>query len=168
MLPFKKILCPTDFSEPAFVALKRAEELARHFEAELIVAHVIPPLPGPHSFPDPQAPLNFEVPLFQQELAIKAEQMLKELVFQLKGRTRDLVTTGEAAPEILRIAAAGARRPHRHRLPRADGLASAGPRLRGRKSDAPGHLPGPEHRRAPCGGAVSQQMPGCVSAGHEQ
>ena len=80
MLPFKRILCPTDFSEPAFVALKRAEELARHFAAELIVAHVIPPLPGPHSFPDPQAAFNSEVPLFQQELAIKAEQMLKDLV----------------------------------------------------------------------------------------
>ena len=64
MLPFKKILCPTDFSEPAFVALKRAEELARHFAAELIVAHVIPPLPGPHSFPDPQASFNFDVPLY--------------------------------------------------------------------------------------------------------
>ena len=104
MLPFKKILCPTDFSEPAFVALKRAEELARHFAAELIVAHVIPPLPGPHSFPDPQAALNFEVPLFQQELAIKADQMLKDLVSHHKVGTRDLVTTGEAAPEILRIA----------------------------------------------------------------
>ncbi len=104
MLPFKKILCPTDFSEPAFVALKRAEELARHFAAELIVAHVIPTLPGPHSFPDPQAALNFEVPLFQQELAIKAEQMLKDLVFHHKAKTRDLVTTGAAAPEILRIA----------------------------------------------------------------
>ena len=104
MLPFKKILCPTDFSEPAFVALKRAEELARHFAAELIVAHVIPTLPGPHSFPDPQAAFNFEVPLFQQELAIKAEQMLKDLVSHHKAETRDLVTTGEAAPEILRIA----------------------------------------------------------------
>jgi nucleotide-binding universal stress UspA family protein len=104
MLPFKKILCPTDFSEPAFVALKRAEELARHFAAELIVAHVIPTLPGPHSFPDPQEPLNFEVPLFQQELAIKAEQMLKDLVSHHKVESRDLVTTGEAAPEILRIA----------------------------------------------------------------
>lgn len=104
MLPFKKILCPTDFSEAAFVALKRAEELARHFEAELIVAHVIPPLPGPHSFPDPQASLKFDVPLFQQELAIKAEQMLKDLVSRHKAETRNLVTTGEAAPEILRIA----------------------------------------------------------------
>jgi len=104
MLPFKKILCPTDFSEAAFAALKRAEELARHFAAELIVVHVIPTLPGPHSFPDPQAPLNFDVPLFQQELAIKAEQMLKDLVSHHKVGTRDMVTSGEAAPEILRIA----------------------------------------------------------------
>ncbi len=104
MLPFKRILCPTDFSEPAFTALKHAEELARHFAAELIVAHVIPTLPGPHLFPDPQASLNFEVPLFQSELAIKAEQMLKDLVSHHKVATRDLVTTGEAAPEILRIA----------------------------------------------------------------
>ena len=104
MLPYKKILCPTDFSEAAFAALKHAEELARHFAAELIVAHVIPPLPGPHSFPDPQASLTFDVPLFQQELAIKAEQMLKDLVAHHKAETRNLVTTGEAAPEILRIA----------------------------------------------------------------
>jgi len=104
MLPFKKILCPTDFSEPAFAALKRAEELARHFGAELIVAHVIPPLPGPHLFPDPQASFNFDLPLYQQELAIKAEQMLKDLVSHHKVETRNLVTTGEAAPEILRIA----------------------------------------------------------------
>ena len=107
MLPFKKILCPTDFSEPAFAALKRAEELARHFSAELIVAHVIPPVPGPHSFPDPQASFKFDVPLYQQELSIHAEKMVKELVSHQVAsevRTRDLVTTGEAAPEILRIA----------------------------------------------------------------
>jgi nucleotide-binding universal stress UspA family protein len=104
MLPFKKILCPTDFSEPAFVALKRAEELARHFAAELIVAHVIPTLPGPHLFPDPEASFNFDVPLYQQELAIKAEQMLKDLVSHHKVGSRNLVSTGDAAPEILRIA----------------------------------------------------------------
>jgi nucleotide-binding universal stress UspA family protein len=104
MLPFKRILCPTDFSEPAFTALKRAEELARFFEAELIVAHVIPTLPSSHLFPDPQESFNFNVPLFQQELALKAEEMLKELVSHHKVETRDMVTTGKAAPEILRIA----------------------------------------------------------------
>ena len=104
MLPFRRILCPTDFSEPALVALKRAEELTRHFSAELIVAHAIPDVSGSHSFPDPQADFNFDVPLFQQELAIKAEQMLKDLVSHHKVGTRDVVTTGEIAPEILRIA----------------------------------------------------------------
>jgi nucleotide-binding universal stress UspA family protein len=104
MLPFKRILCPTDFSEPALVALKRADELARHFSAELLVMHVIPSLPGPHTYADPPLATSFDVPIFQQELAIRAEQMLKDLVASHKVRTRDIVTTGEAAPEILRIA----------------------------------------------------------------
>jgi nucleotide-binding universal stress UspA family protein len=104
MLPFKKILCPTDFSEPALVALKRADELARHFSAELLVMHVIPSLPGPHTYADPPLATSFDVPIFQQQLAIQAEQMLKDLVTSHKMRVRDIVTTGEAAPEILRIA----------------------------------------------------------------
>jgi nucleotide-binding universal stress UspA family protein len=109
MLPFKRILCPTDFSEPALVALKRAEELARHFSAELIVAHAIPEVPGPHAYADPPVATSFDVPLYQQELAVYAEKMLKELVSHQVSpevRTRDLVTTGAAAPEIHRIAAA--------------------------------------------------------------
>jgi universal stress protein A len=108
MLPFKRILCPTDFSEPALVALKRAEELARHFSAELLIVHAVPELPGPHAYADPPVATTFDVPLYQQELANYAEKMLKELVSHLVSpevRTRDMVTTGDAAPEILRIAA---------------------------------------------------------------
>ena len=107
MLPFKKILCPIDFSEPSHLALKRADELAGHFGAELLVTHVIPPVPGPHSYQDPPVASSFDVPLYQQELAIYAEKILKDLVSHQVSpevRTRDLVTTGEAAPEILRIA----------------------------------------------------------------
>jgi universal stress protein A len=108
MLPFKKILCPIDFSEPSHLALKGAEELAGHFGAELIVTHVIPPVPGPHSYQDPPVASSFDVPLYQQELAIYAEKMLKEIVsHQISSavRTRDLITTGEPAAEILRTAA---------------------------------------------------------------
>ena len=107
MLPFKRILCPTDFSEPALTALKRADELARHFSAELLVAHVIPPVPGHLAAADPPVAPSFDIPLFQQELAVYAEKVLKELVSHQVSpevRTRDLVTTGEAASEILRIA----------------------------------------------------------------
>jgi hypothetical protein len=33
MFPAKKILCPTDFSDPSFVGLKGANEFAEHFSA---------------------------------------------------------------------------------------------------------------------------------------
>jgi len=42
MLPVKRILCPTDFSEPSLAALDVACELAQHFDAELLVFHVLP------------------------------------------------------------------------------------------------------------------------------
>ena len=109
MLPFKRILCPTDFSEPALVAVKRANELARHFSAELLVAHAIPAIPGPHMYADPPVATSFDVPLYQQELALFAENRLKNLVshhIAKEVRSRDLVTTGDPAPEILRLAAA--------------------------------------------------------------
>jgi universal stress protein A len=109
MLPFKRILCPTDFSEPALVALKRAEELARHFSAELIVAHSIPEIPGPHAYSDPPVATTFDVPLYEQELTIYTENLLKDLVsheISPEVRTRDLITSGKKpAAEILRIAA---------------------------------------------------------------
>jgi universal stress protein A len=107
MLPYKRILCPIDFSEPSYTALRRAQELARHFGAELFVAHVIPTLPGPHLFADPPVATSFDVSLYQQEMALNAEKMLKEVVSRRispEVRTRDQVTTGEAASEILRIA----------------------------------------------------------------
>ena len=44
MLPFKKILYPTDFSDPSYEALKAANELALHFSAELCVVHVVSPV----------------------------------------------------------------------------------------------------------------------------
>ena len=49
MLPLKKILCPTDFSAPSYVALEHAIELATHFNAELCLLHVVP-------FLDPTTP----------------------------------------------------------------------------------------------------------------
>jgi nucleotide-binding universal stress UspA family protein len=46
MLPLKKILAPTDFSEPSYIALNQALELAEHFGAELCLLHVVPFLPA--------------------------------------------------------------------------------------------------------------------------
>lgn len=46
MLP-RKILCPTDFSEPSYAALDEAITLAQHFGAELGLLHVVPFSPAP-------------------------------------------------------------------------------------------------------------------------
>lgn len=43
MLPFQKILCPTDFSGPANLALEAAAEMALQFAAELCLLHVVVP-----------------------------------------------------------------------------------------------------------------------------
>jgi universal stress protein A len=44
MLPFKKIMSPTDFSEPSDIALGAAIELAEHFSSQLLLVHVVAPL----------------------------------------------------------------------------------------------------------------------------
>lgn len=41
MLPLKRILAPTDFSEPSNHALRSAAEMARQFEAKLLLLHVV-------------------------------------------------------------------------------------------------------------------------------
>lgn len=43
MLPLRTILIPTDFSEGSDYALRLACSLARHFDARLVVLHVVPP-----------------------------------------------------------------------------------------------------------------------------
>ena len=47
MLPFKSILCGTDFSTASHSALAAANELAVHFLADLWVVHVVLPVPVP-------------------------------------------------------------------------------------------------------------------------
>lgn len=42
MMMFHKILCPTDFSEPSYCALRKAMEMAASCEADLYLLHVVP------------------------------------------------------------------------------------------------------------------------------
>jgi len=100
MLPFKKILYPTDFSDPSYEALKAANEFALLFSAELCVVHVVSPVvtaPGDPSGSD------F---LILEEMDKAARESLKEMVKKgiPKGLlVRQIVVLGEAAEEIIRI-----------------------------------------------------------------
>lgn len=108
MLPYKRILCPTDFSEPSYDALTIAVELARHFGAALDVIHVIPPVPVHSPYPDPPLASSFDVALYQQELALSSEKALQSLVGRMVSQdipTLATVLTGEATREIVAFAA---------------------------------------------------------------
>jgi nucleotide-binding universal stress UspA family protein len=99
MLPFKKILYPTDFSEPSYEALKAANELALHFFAELWLVHVVSP--DVQTSPDLAGS-----GLVLQEIETLAENSLQEVVKQKVSKelhTRQIVVLGEAANEIIRI-----------------------------------------------------------------
>jgi universal stress protein A len=104
MLPFKKILCPTDFSEPACRAIKAAVEMAEQFSAELILIHVVGPVPVLET---PTGLAGFDVAAYQQELSDSAESSLQtrlEAHVPESVNARTMVVHGEAAHEIVRVA----------------------------------------------------------------
>ncbi len=51
--PYRKILCPIDFSENSLVALDKAAEIARHFGATVILVHAVPLVAQFGDFPMP-------------------------------------------------------------------------------------------------------------------
>ena len=107
MFPLKMILCPTDFSEPSYEALRIAVELAKHFKAALDVIHVIPPVPVHSPYPDPPVASSGDEPLHQQEMAVDSEKALISLVERRVPKqitTFATVLTGEAAQKIVDFA----------------------------------------------------------------
>jgi len=104
MLPFKRIVCPTDFSEPACKAIKAAGEMAEQFSAELILVHVVGPVPVLET---PTGLAGFDVAAYQQELSESAKASLQsrlEKHVPATVKARAIVVHGEAAHEIARVA----------------------------------------------------------------
>jgi nucleotide-binding universal stress UspA family protein len=105
MLPLKKIVSPTDFSEPSYEGLKAAHELASHFGSELILIHVVGSVPV---MPTP-ASTTFNVPLYQQEMVNHAREALQQLAERMIPkdiRLRPMVFQGDPGDEIVRLAEA--------------------------------------------------------------
>ena len=104
MLPVKMIVCPTDFSEPSYEALKTAVEMADHFSAELVVVHVVTPIPF---IPIHDDPSSFNLPVYEKEMETSAQKSLDQ-VFEEKIpkslNCRTLVMQGDPAPQVVRLA----------------------------------------------------------------
>lgn len=101
-MTFQKILCPTDFSEASYEALRKAIELADGGKTEICVLHVEPVATS-------LTPLAGYAPQARSEADRRAETVknlcavLEERVPQ-SVRTRPLLKQGIAAEEIVRAA----------------------------------------------------------------
>jgi nucleotide-binding universal stress UspA family protein len=96
----RKILCPTDWSEPSRSALRTAVNLACHEGAELVLLHVLPPLRQVHGI--------FSVAPLEQVIQDEAQQKLSALIAEQvppEVRARSVIRSGEEADEIRRAAA---------------------------------------------------------------
>lgn len=105
MLPLKKILLPTDFSEPSYEAIKIAKEMAMHFSAELFFIHVVPPLP-PFA-PPPRDKSSFNITTYVENLHSSAEKSLQEVIdkkIRNKLKAHISVAHGDVAEKIARHA----------------------------------------------------------------
>jgi nucleotide-binding universal stress UspA family protein len=111
MLPIKKIICPTDFSEPAGLALTNAVELALHFGAELCVVHIVPEVPRPSwrlQFAENREYYEAELAKYEKDLHGGSERKLREILSGVASpglKSRAIVGLGSnAADEIIRLA----------------------------------------------------------------
>ena len=104
MLPLKKIVWPTDFSEPANEGLKVATELSAEFSAEMLLVHVVSPLPTMHGG---IAPTGFHIPTVLNEIQETAKNSLEEIrreKIPADVRVRTVVIYGRPAHEIVKLA----------------------------------------------------------------
>jgi nucleotide-binding universal stress UspA family protein len=103
VLQIKRIVCPVDFSPISRRALDHAAVIARWYEAELVVLHVMPLMPTVFGFPSPVVAEAAE--------PATGEAMVRELADfvagaeDVAGGTQTLVRTGSPTAEILRHAA---------------------------------------------------------------
>lgn len=104
MLPIKKIVCPTDFSEPSYRGINTGIELAEHFQAEIVLINVVSPIP---LAPGAGAPTGFHIPTVMNDMQASAESSMSKLIDEKvpKGMgARSTVVQGKPADEIVRIA----------------------------------------------------------------
>lgn len=108
MLPVKKVLCTTDFSDPSYHGVRTADEMARHFGAELIVVHITNPVPVP-TVEEVSASTTrpFDIEGYKRMLKESAATKLKSAVWcacASPERVRRILCEGNPAERIVAIA----------------------------------------------------------------
>src|ERR1051326_311437 len=102
-LPFKQIVCPTDFSRSSFAAMKMAFEFAQEGAAHLTLAHILEDPDENELF----VPRAYDIHHHREARVKQVREHLEALVPQSVRdwtTTSYVVGTGKAYQEILRIA----------------------------------------------------------------
>lgn len=98
------VLCPVDLSASTPLGLEMAATLAKKAEATLLVLHVLEHVPDE----DPRALMHFNMPEYRSFLEVDARERLHETIpaaVRSSCRVEELIETGRAYREILRVAA---------------------------------------------------------------
>lgn len=99
MLTFQRILCPIDFSEPAYEALTEAIAIATQSATEVAVLHVVQPTATVASHvPNTGGEASKRATAVTRLCAVLEERVPRHV------RARPLLKLGEAATEIVRAA----------------------------------------------------------------
>jgi universal stress protein A len=107
MFPFKKILCPTDFSEASLCGIKMASKMAVQFESEIILLNVHKPIPH---LPSPRmeaSDITFDISSYEKAIITDAEHSLAEIRDSILGddvKTTLMVHIGTPSKGILHVA----------------------------------------------------------------
>lgn len=107
MFPFKKILCPTDFSEPSYCGIRMANEMATKFGSEVTLLNVHKPI---QSLPSPRieaTEMAFDVSAMEERVTRDATESLAALSAKLLDETvatNIIVRLGNPADQILQVA----------------------------------------------------------------
>lgn len=105
MKDIKKIVCPTDFSEASYEAVRMANDLAERFAAELIVIHVVQPVTP---LPDVEMTRSFDINAYEEQLRKSMEKKLAEVVRRMVPETIRVqsrtLCCGDAAKAICDLA----------------------------------------------------------------
>lgn len=112
MLPFRRVLVTTDFSDTSLEAFPAAAEIASHFDAELLMVHVLPvDTPTPWDIP-PYADFglaSLPLPEYEAQVRQEVERRLAQVAAKhapAGTKVRTIVGRGDAASEVGRIAVA--------------------------------------------------------------
>jgi nucleotide-binding universal stress UspA family protein len=101
LMTFKKILCPTDFSDASRLAIDLAADLAARDKGELWLVHVIDA--APTDMMDPN--FAMKVPEYERMRHAEAQRQLDALAACCKQvNVRTMVGHGDPGSEIVRIA----------------------------------------------------------------